>query len=94
MRTRELRTYDLYLAAFLVARGEQLVRVDAERNGRHRAAFVFGHNAQAQSLQTAYVAGDAEANVLRLKNALQQLKDELFDALDDRRRDHGTHRSS
>lgn len=77
-RTAELATDDLFLAAYLLSEGAELVAIDLVAfAGKPVASFRL--RAQGiDRLEQAYLAGTAMANVGALKRYLKHLKDLLF----------------
>lgn len=68
------KTVDLYLGAFLKARGIELLDVDrADR----RVTFLFKDGAEVQKLVTGFY-NDAEVGVSAYKNALRDLKSLIY----------------
>lgn len=77
-RTSELATDDLFLAAYLLAEGAELVAIDLVAfAGKPVASFRLRVQG-IDRLERAYLAGTATTNVGALKRYLKHLKDLLF----------------
>lgn len=81
MRNR-IETRDLYEGAWLLVQGVDLSTVLVEPNGlgRPKVTFVF-EGETIHRLRGEYRAGNAMAEVTRLRTAVNHLRDVLFDAL-------------
>jgi len=100
----ELRTDDLFLAAYALACGAELAGIETSgRNGR-RLALVRLKGDDLAERERAYLSGQATANVTVLRDQVKHVKDLMFEALraperredrDPRREDHAhTHEPS
>lgn len=69
------KTKDLYLAAALVASGEELL--SSERVG-NEVWFYFKDSQSFDMLRNQYFTGELNINVARYQNALRQLKSIIF----------------
>lgn len=77
----ELRTDDLFLAAYALTRGAAVAGVDMSgRNGR-RLAFVRLTGEGLAELEREYLAGRATANVTVLRDLVRHVKDVMFAAI-------------
>jgi hypothetical protein len=76
-----LETEDLFLGAYALARGGELVRVQVRAMGGRRLAVfrIEGHGLD--EAERAYWRGDATVNLQLLKSHLRRLKDRAFGAL-------------
>jgi hypothetical protein len=82
-----LLTEDIYLAAFALVSGGDLLDVHVRgTNGRRMAFFQIDGAGMAQ-VEKAYYGGSATVDLQRLKAQVRRLKDRAFDALREERRD-------
>ncbi len=82
-----MRTDDLFLGAFALARGGELVGVEVQRtNGRRVAVFVIDGPGVLEA-EREYFRGTTSVDLQHLKVQVRRLKDRAFDALraDERR---------
>jgi len=84
-----IRTDDIFLGAFALARGGELAGVEvAGFNGR-RVAYFEIHGADLEQMRHEYYHGPAVVNLQLLKAAVRRLKDEAFAAIrQEERKDH------
>jgi hypothetical protein len=76
-----IRTDDLFLGAFALARGGELAGVEvAGVNGR-RVAYFRIEGAEVEQVRRDYYQGPALVNLQLLKAAVRRLKDEAFAAI-------------
>jgi phage terminase large subunit GpA-like protein len=76
-----MRTDDLFLAAFALSRGGELVGIDVERaNGRRVAVFAID-GPGVEDAERDYFRGTTTVDVQHLKVQVRRLKDRIFDAL-------------
>ena len=82
-----LVTEDIYLAAFGLVSGGELLDVDVRgTNGRRMAFFRIGGMGMEQ-VERAYYGGSATVDLQRLKAQVRRLKDRAFEALREESRD-------
>ena len=84
----KVKTKDLYCAAYIVSRGgaveEILLSEDGRRGRPSSATFVLsGENVEISSRE--FLSGQAEANLASFKQAMNQLKERMFDLIDARK---------
>jgi hypothetical protein len=80
-----LLTEDIYLAAFGLVSGGELVDVKVRgTNGRRMAFFQIDGDGMAQ-VEKSYYGGSATVDLQRLKAQVRRLKDRAFDALREER---------
>lgn len=82
-----IRTDDLFLAAFALARGGELIGLDVQRtNGRRVAVFAID-GPGVEDAERDYFRGTTSVDVQHLRVHVRRLKDRIFDALraDERR---------
>ena len=85
-----IRTDDLFLGAFALARGDALDRIEvAGINGRRVAYFHINGQDAAEAVREYYL-GNVVVNLQLLRAAVRRLKDEAFAAIreDERRERH------
>jgi hypothetical protein len=84
-----IRTDDLFLGGFALARGGELVSIEVERmNGRGVAVFVIDGPAAADA-ERDYFRGTTLVDLQHLKVQVRRLKERAFAALrDEERRPH------
>lgn len=75
-----LLTNDLYEGAWLLSKGMTLANLWMEANGRKSVVFEF-EGESIDGLKEEYKRGKAQANVVRLKVALRELKDKMYGML-------------
>ncbi len=68
------RTSDLYLSAFLKARG---MRLKDKRNNGHKCVFIFDDRADRKELIQEFF-NDGTVSITAFKNAIQDLKTMVF----------------
>ena len=86
-----IQTDDLFLGAFGLVRGGELVGVEVRgSNGRRVAVFRIGGEAM-DEVERDYYRGSSVVNLRLLKSEVRRLKDVAFDALraEERRSDAG-----
>jgi hypothetical protein len=76
-----LRTDDLFLGAFALARGGELVGVEVSGMNGRRVAYFRIEGAEVEKVQRDYYQGPALVNLQLLKAAVRRLKDEAFAAI-------------
>ncbi len=84
----KIKTKDLYCAAYIVSRGgtvdEILLTEDGRRGRSSSATFVLsGENVETSSRD--FLSGQASANLAAFKQAMNQLKEMMFDLIDARK---------
>jgi hypothetical protein len=87
-----IRTDDLFLGAFALARGGALDRIEvAGINGRRVAYFHIDGTEAAEAVREYYL-GPVVVNLQLLRAAVRRLKDEAFEAIrqEERRQRHAT----
>lgn len=76
-----MRTDDLFLGAFALARGGDLVTIDVEEtNGRRVAVFVIA-GPGVDDAERDYFRGATSVDVQHLKSQVRRLKEHAFSAL-------------
>jgi hypothetical protein len=85
-----MQTDDIYLAAFALLRGGELLRVEVRGvNGRRLAFFWIDGDDMRQAEREYYAGPVAQVNLLLLKSSVRRLKDAAFDAIrEEERRSH------
>jgi hypothetical protein len=86
---RVLRTDDLFLGAFALARGGSLAGVEVCGVNGRRIAYFHIEGADADETQHEYYHGPAVVNLQLLKAAVRRLKDEAFAAIRQEQRREG-----
>lgn len=71
----EYRTKDLYLASYLDAEGQELVRVEREDGV---CWFVFAGRDTSEMLANAFWSGKGKCYGLAYANSIKNLKDQIF----------------
>lgn len=67
------KTKDFYLAAFLLAKGYELL--DADRSFPQEIIFIFGDQPKREKLIQEYLYGKAEVDARKLINQIRNLKE-------------------
>ncbi len=80
-----LVTEDIYLAAFGLVSGGELVDVDVRGTNGRRMAFFRIDGAGIERVERDYYQGSATVDLQRLKAQVRRLKDRAFDALREER---------
>ena len=83
----KIKTKDLYCAAYIVSRGgtvEDVVLSEDGRRGRSSSAIFVLSGENVERLSREFLSGRAEANLAAFKQAMNQLKDMMFELLDAR----------
>ncbi|MCP3663408.1 MAG: hypothetical protein GY696_13090 [Gammaproteobacteria bacterium] len=75
-----IETTDLFKGAFLLCMGGNLSNIRVEHNGRQTATFLITGN-ELNRHNEAYMTGNALVDPMQLKNALNHLRDVLFNTL-------------
>ncbi len=75
-----LETTDLFKGAFFLCVGGNLNSIHVEHNGRQTATFMIT-GMDLERHNNDYITGNALVNPIRLKNALNHLRDVLFNTL-------------
>jgi hypothetical protein len=84
----KIKTKDLYCAAYIVSRGgtvEDIVLTEDGRRGRPSSAVFVLSGANVEALSKEFLSGQAEANLAAFKQAMNQLKERMFDLIDARK---------
>jgi len=77
----EITVKDLFEGAWLLTKGHSLDKVTVEgMNGKTHCLFVFT-GPDVDKAARAYRSGDANVNVVRLKFAMETIKDRMFSSL-------------
>jgi hypothetical protein len=76
-----IRTDDLFLGGFALARGGELAGVEVSGVNGRRVAYFRIDGADSDVLQRDYYQGPALVNLQLLKAAVRRLKDEAFAAI-------------
>ncbi len=72
-----LLTTDLYEGAWLLSQGMKLADLWNDNDSKRSIVFEF-HGDRVEILTDEYKKGKAQANVIQLKRALNELKDRMF----------------
>ena len=83
----KIKTRDLYCAAYIVSRGgtvENIVLTEDGRRGRPSSATFVLSGENVERLSREFFSGKAEANLAAFKQAMNQLKDMMFELIDAR----------
>jgi hypothetical protein len=82
-----VKTKDLYCAAYIVSRGgtvEDITLTEDGRRGRPSSAVFVLSGEGVEALSKEFLSGHAEANLASFKQAMNQLKERMFELLDAR----------
>ncbi len=71
-------TKDLFEASYFLAKGLHLQDIISSKR---TILFQFDHQKQIDDLRAGYIKGEAEVNVLHLKNSMNHLRDIMFSKL-------------
>ncbi|MGB5616528.1 MAG: hypothetical protein WBM78_06800 [Desulfobacterales bacterium] len=80
MQPTSLETTDIYRGAFLLASGGDLAEIRIDNNGRRIATFLITGKGL-ERLDRDYRCGRAQVNPLQLREALNHLRDVMFEKL-------------
>jgi hypothetical protein len=84
-----IRTDDLFLGAFALARGGALERIEVTGVNGRRVAYFHIEGQDAAEAVREYYLGPVVVNLQLLRAAVRRLKDEAFDAIrEEERRSH------
>ncbi len=84
MKTSSLETTDIFRGAFFMCMGGDLRDIRFRQNGKQIASFLFiGHNLHKHD--KAYINGHALVNPVQFREALNHLRDILFEKLRNQR---------
>jgi hypothetical protein len=84
----KIKTKDLYCAAYIVSRGgtvEDITLTEDGRRGRSSSATFILSGENVEALSKDFLSGQAEANLASFKQAMNQLKERMFDLIDTRK---------
>jgi hypothetical protein len=84
----KIKTKDLYCAAYIVSRGgmvEDILLTEDGRRGRPSSAVFVLSGEGVEALSKEFLSGQAEANLAAFKQAMNQLKERMFDLIDARK---------
>jgi hypothetical protein len=84
----KVKTKDLYCAAYIVCCGgtvEDIILSEDGRRGRPSSAVFVLSGANVDALSKEFLCGQAEANLAAFKQAMNQLKEKMFDLIDARK---------
>ena len=84
----KIKTKDLYCAAYIVSRGgtvEDITLTEDGRRGRPSSATFILSGDNVEALSNEFLSGQAEANLASFKQAMNQLKERMFDLIDTRK---------
>jgi len=84
----KVKTKDLYCAAYIVSRGgtvEDITLTEDGRRGRPSSATFILSGENVDALSREFLSGQAEANLASFKQAMNQLKERMFDLIDARK---------
>jgi hypothetical protein len=91
MKQHSLETTDIFRGAFFLCKGGDLCRIRIKDNGRRTATFLFT-GPDLHSHDKAYINGHALVNPVQFREALNHLRDILFERIRDRERRYGNDR--
>lgn len=74
-KSSEYKTKDLHEAAYLIAVGSKLARLEREINYFH---FVFEDSKKCEELSNSFWSGEATVNAKEFVDAIRSLKDRIF----------------
>jgi hypothetical protein len=77
-RKMRILTTDIYEGSYLLSKGMKLEKLWLKGNDPKRSVIFEFAGPDAELLRNDYLKGDASANVLKLKQALTELKDRMF----------------
>jgi hypothetical protein len=83
----KVKTKDLYCAAYIVSRGgivEEILLTEDGRRGRSSSATFVLSGADVEALSREFLSGRASANLAAFKQAMNQLKEMMFEVIDAR----------
>lgn len=81
----KIKTRDLYCAAYIVSRGgmvEEILLSEDGRRGRASSAIFVLSGANVEALSREFLSGRASANLAAFKQAMNQLKDMMYELID------------
>jgi len=84
----KIKTKDLYCAAYIVSRGgmvEDIILTEDGRRGRSSSATFVLSGDNVEALSKEFLGGQAIANLASFKQAMNQLKERMFDLIDARK---------
>ena len=84
----KVKTKDLYCAAYIVSRGgtvDDITLTEDGRRGRPSSATFILSGDNVDALSKEFLSGQAEANLASFKQAMNQLKERMFDLIDTRK---------
>lgn len=78
----KVETTDLYLSAYLMAKGITLNSMSIHETGdRKKIVFIFTGNADLNRLNKSFQRGVAKVNPISMKESILHLKDIMYDKL-------------
>ena len=93
MKTRHVETTDIFRGAFYLCMGAELEAIGFRSTGSHLATFLFiGPDLKKHDLD--YRNGRAKVNPLQFREALNHLRDLLFENLREKERGYGRTREN
>jgi hypothetical protein len=84
----KVKTKDLYCAAYIVSQGgavEDIVLTEDGRRGRSSSATFVLSGDNVETLSREFLSGRASANLAAFKQAMNQLKEMMFEVIDARK---------
>jgi len=91
----KIKTRDLYCAAYIVSRGgavEDIILTEDGRRGRPSSVVFVLSGADVEALSREFLSGRAEANLAAFKQAMNQLKDMMYELIDAREKHNASRR--
>ena len=85
MDKHSLETTDIFRGAFFLCKGSDLCRIRIKDNGRRTATFLFT-GPDLHSHDKAYINGHALVNPVQFREALNHLRDIMFERIRGRER--------
>jgi len=75
----KIKTKDLWLSCFCLAKGAELDEVTLDNNGHRRREVVFiFRGSDVSQLQKEFLSGQAICNVARLRASMIHLKEQMY----------------
>ena len=87
MMSKQVKTKDLYCAAYIISRGgnvDEILLTEDGRRGRPSSATFVLSGENVEELSQTFFHGQANANLAAFKLAMHQLKEMMFERLDSR----------
>ena len=91
MKQNSLETTDIFKGAFFLCKGGDLCSIRIKNNGKRTATFLFT-GPDLHSHDKAYINGHALVNPVQFREALNQLRDIMFERIRNRKRRYSNDR--